>query len=318
MVPTTRRANFALFLVVVVWGATFVSVQKAIEEIPVHSFHVLRFGIASAILLPMLLLRGRQKNKYSTEDKKILWKAGLLTGVSLWLGYTFQTTGLLYTTPAHSGFLTGLSVIVVPLLAFLFLKNRLESKVLFGVFLAAMGLACMAFGGEAQLVDPPAQLDVARGDMITFGCTIAFAFQIIFKARWASRVSALAMTTIEIGTVFLLSLIAALTLENIPDISQLSSKVWSAVALTGILATALAFLVQSWAQKSTTAVSTAVIFAMEPVTAAAFSWWLIGEKLSLLAIAGGALIIIGMLVAELGIPGLTKSANDPQQRANLI
>ena len=121
------------------------------------------------------------------------------------------------------------------------------------------------------------------------------------------------MTTIEIGTVFLLSLIAALTLENIPDISQLSSKVWSAVALTGILATALAFLVQSWAQKSTTAVSTAVIFAMEPVTAAAFSWWLIGEKLSLLAIAGGALIIIGMLVAELGIPRLTKSANAPSK-----
>ena len=121
------------------------------------------------------------------------------------------------------------------------------------------------------------------------------------------------MTTIEIGTVFLLSLIAALTLENIPDFSQLSSNVWSAVALTGILATALAFLVQSWAQKSTTAVSTAVIFAMEPVTAAGFSWWLIGEKLSLLAIAGGALIIIGMLVAELGIPRLTKSANAPSK-----
>ena len=83
--------------------------------------------------------------------------------------------------------------------------------------------------------------------------------------------------------------------------------------MTGILATALAFLVQSWAQKSTTAVSTAVIFAMEPVTAAGFSWWLIGEKLSLLAIAGGALIIIGMLVAELGIPRLTKSANAPSK-----
>ena len=121
MVSTTRRANFALFLVVVVWGATFVSVQKAIEEIPVHSFHVLRFGIASAILLPMLLLRGRQKNKYSTEDKKILWKAGLLTGVSLWLGYTFQTTGAPLHNPSafgishrplsHRRSLTGISVL---------------------------------------------------------------------------------------------------------------------------------------------------------------------------------------------------------------
>lgn len=304
MIPKARRAEFALFLVVVVWGATFVSVQKAIAEIPVHSFHVLRFGVASLILLPILLVRRARSPQRKKSDPKILWKAGLLTGISLWLGYTFQTTGLMYTTPAHSGFLTGLSVVVVPPLAFLFLKEKMNRGVLSGVLLAAAGLGLMTFGGEAQLNDPSPKLDIVRGDMISFGCTIAFAFQIIFKARWASQLSALALTTVEIGTVFLLSLIAALTLETIPDYTQLSMTVWSAVALTGILATAAAFLIQTWAQKSTTAVSTAVVFAMEPVMAALFSWWLIGELLSWTAACGGLLMIIGMLTAELGLPGL--------------
>lgn len=303
LISKARRAEFALFLVVVVWGATFVSVQKAIEEIPVHSFHVLRFGVASVILLPLLLLRRMRQKQPAKGDPRILWKAGLLTGLSLWLGYTCQTTGLLYTTPAHSGFLTGLSVVVVPPLALLFLKEKMNRDVITGVLLAAAGLGLMTFGGEAQLADPPANLDIVRGDMISFGCTIAFAFQIIFKARYASKLSALALTTVEIGTVFVLSVIAALTLEEIPDYSNLSMTVWGAVALTGVLATAAAFLIQTWAQKSTTAVSTAVVFAMEPVMAALFSWWLIGELLSWTAATGGVLMIAGMLVAELGLPG---------------
>ena len=157
--------------------------------------------------------------------------------------------------------------------------------------------------------NPPENLDIVRGDMISFGCTIAFAFQIIFKARWASQLSALALTTVEIGTVFLLSLFAALTLEEIPNFSELNPTVWNAVALTGILATAVAFLIQSWAQKSTTAVSTAVVFAMEPVMAALFSWWLIGELLSWTAAFGGLLMIAGMLTAELGLPWQKKATN---------
>ena len=307
LISKARRAEFALFLVVVVWGATFVMVQKAIEEIPVHSFHVLRFGVASLILLPILLIRRMRSKSENPKNSRLLWKAGLLTGVSLWIGYTSQTTGLLYTTPAHSGFLTGLAVVVVPPLAFIFLKERMDRGVLAGVLLAAAGLGMLTFGGEAQLDDPPENLDIVRGDMISFGCTIAFAFQIIFKARWAPQLSALALTTVEIATVFVLSVIAALALEEIPDYKQLSMTVWGAVALTGILATAIAFLIQSWAQKSTTAVSTAVVFAMEPVAAALFSWWLIGELLSWTAAFGGVLMIAGMLVAELGLPWQKKT-----------
>ncbi|MDE0960977.1 MAG: DMT family transporter [Planctomycetota bacterium] len=292
------RADLTLIVVVVIWGATFVSVQNAIDEIPVHSFHVLRFGIATIALLPLLLFRRRRKE--SIGSPALLWKAGFLAGLSLWLGYSFQTTGLLHTTPSHSGFLTGMAVVIVPLLAWWLLGQKLEKRVVLGVSIAAAGLALLTLGGSSTIERPPTEPDAGYGNLLTFGCAVAFAFQIIVKARWAAQLSALSLTLVELFTVFLLSLAAALVLEEIPDPRALSDQVWGAVLLTGLLATAFAFLAQSWAQSTTTAIRTAVIFAFEPVTAATFSWLLIGEVLSGWAVLGGMLIIAGMLRTEIG------------------
>jgi drug/metabolite transporter (DMT)-like permease len=292
------RADLTLVAVVIIWGATFVSVQNAIDEIPIHSFHVLRFGIATLALLPLLLWR--RPRKKSLGSTAVLWKAGLLAGLSLWLGYSFQTTGLLHTTPSHSGFLTGMAVIFVPLLGWWLLRQKLQKRVFLGVSLAALGLALMTLGGSSTIDRPPPEPDVAFGDLLTLVCAVAFAFQIIVKARWAAQLSALSLTLVELFTVFLLSLIAAVVLEEIPDPRQLSAQVWGAVLLTGLFATALAFLAQSWAQSTTTAVRTAVIFAFEPVTAATFSWLLVGEVLSGWAVLGGMLILAGILRTEIG------------------
>ncbi|MGE4619279.1 MAG: DMT family transporter [Planctomycetota bacterium] len=299
MLSRSYKADLALVLVVVIWGATFALVQKAIEEIPVHSFHVLRFGIATLALLPIYLFRKHRNRSTIPAPRGLLLKAGFLAGLSLWLGYSFQTFGLLHTTPAHSGFLTGMAVVIVPLLAFLLLKEKLEKRVIIGISMAASGLALLAFGGQGTIDQLPPEPDIAKGDLLTFGCATAFAFQIIVKAHWASKLSALQLTIVELTTVFFLSLLAATMLEEFPDLETLSSTVWSAVLLTGLLATAFAFLVQSWAQRTTTAVHTAVIFAFEPVTAAFFSWWLIGEVLTPWAAIGGILIIGGMLRTEL-------------------
>ena len=292
------KADLTLIVVVIIWGATFVSVQNAIDEIPVHCFHVLRFGLATVVLLPMLWIGPGRTGKKSPP--RLLWKAGLLAGLSLWGGYSFQTTGLLHTTPSHSGFLTGMAVVIVPLLAYLILKQKLERRVKIGVMMAAAGLALLSLAGSSSIEQPPPLPNIPYGDLLTFGCAICFAFQIIIKARWAGELSPIALTLVELGTVFMLSLAAALLLEEIPDPTEFSSEVWEAVVLTGILATAFAFLAQTWAQRTSTAVRTAVIFAFEPVTAAFFSWLLIGEVLSGWAVMGGMLIILGMLRTELG------------------
>ncbi len=300
MLSSPQKADLALILVVVVWGTTFVAVQTALAEISVHSFHVLRFGVATAALLPLLLMRKSGSSDRQPATSGLLFKAGFLAGFSLWLSYCFQSFGLLYTTPSHSGFLTGMAVVIVPVLAFLILKDKLEKRALIGVSMAAVGLAFLTFGGEVIVEKPPPQPDILKGDLLTLGCAIAFAFQIIIKARWASQLSPLKLTIVELTTVFVLSLTAALLLEEIPDPRSLSFTVWGAVLLTGLLATAFAFLVQTWAQRTTSAVRTAVIFAFEPVTAAIFSWWLIGEVLPPWAVFGGVLIIGGMLRTELG------------------
>lgn len=299
------RADLTLIVVVIIWGATFVSVQKAIDEIPVHCFHVLRFGLATLVLLPMLWIR--RPRKVQKPPLGLLWKAGCLAGLCLWGAYSLQTTGLLHTTPSHSGLLTGTAVVIVPVLAFLILRQPLEKRVVMGVSMAAIGLALLSLGGPSTSEAPPPDPNIPYGDLLTFGCAICFAFQIIVKARWASQLSSLALTIVELGTVFLLSLAAALLLEEIPDPATLSNQVWGAVLLTGVLATAFAFLAQSWAQQTTTAIRTAVIFSFEPVTAACFSWLLIGEVMSGWAVLGGMLIIGGMLRTVIGADEKTDS-----------
>ena len=300
MLSEAQKADLALILVVVIWGTTFVAVQKAITEIPIHSFHVLRFGVATVALLPLWILRRSATRQDKPAPDGLLLKAGCLAGLCLWLSYCFQTSGLLYTTPAHSGFFTGMAVVIVPVLSFLILKKKLEKRAVIGISMAAAGLAFLAFGGAGTVEQPPPQPDILKGDLLTLGCAVAFAFQIIIKARWASQLSALKLTTVELTTVFVLSLAAALLLEEIPDPRSLSFTVWGSVLLTGLLATAFAFLVQTWAQRTTTAVRTAVIFAFEPVSAAIFSWWLVGEVLPPWAVFGGVLIVGGMLRTELG------------------
>ena len=299
MLSPAQKADLSLVLVVIVWGTTFVAVQRALEEIEVHSFHVLRFGIATLALLPLWLFLKPAPHSGSPAPRGLLLKVGFLAGFCLWLSYTLQTTGLLHTTPARSGFLTGMAVVIVPVLAFLLLRERMEKRAIIGVSMAAAGLAFLAFGPEGTVDQPPQLPDIPRGDLLTFGSAIAFAFQIIVKARWASQLSALKLTIVELTTVFLLSLSAALLLEDFPDPTNLSATFWGAVLLTGLLATAFASLAQTWAQRTTTAVRTAVIFAFEPVTAAIFAWLVIGEVLSGWAVFGGVLIVGGVLRTSL-------------------
>jgi len=300
LLSPAQKADLTLILVVIIWGTTFVAVQRALEEIQVHSFHVLRFGIATVALLPLLAMRKPATHSGASAPRGLLLKVGFLAGFCLWLSYTLQTTGLLHTTPSRSGFLTGMAVVIVPVLAFLVLRERMEKRAIIGVSMATAGLAFLAFGPEGTIDQPPQLPDIPRGDLLTFGSAIAFAFQIIVKARWASQLSALKLTIVELTTVFLLSLSAALLLEDFPDPTKLSPTLWGTVLLTGLLATAFAFLAQTWAQRTTTAVRTAVVFAFEPVTAAIFAWLVIGEMLSPWAVFGGVLIVAGVLRTSLG------------------
>jgi drug/metabolite transporter (DMT)-like permease len=334
----SRLADGALLIVALIWGSTFVMVKNAVTAYPVLSFLALRFAFAALALLPILLLRrtrrrvdglgarseqrsnvilsgpvpgAAQRTQDSEESRPaahedsslaarrlrsgpadplrvtVALAAPLLMGLALFAGYSLQTFGLRLTTPAKAGFITGLSVVIVPVVSTLLLRQRLSRGVWLGVGLAAAGLALLSL---------QADLSVNPGDVLVLGCALAFACQILLTGRFAPSYDPLLLTFGQIVVVAFLAGIAAWTLESPP---MPPGTVVFAAAFTGILATSLAFGIQTMAQRFTSPTRTALIFATEPVFAALFSFLLIGEVLGLRQLAGCALILAGMITAEI-------------------
>ena len=291
-------ADAALLLVTLIWGSTFVMVKNAVASFPVFSFLALRFAFAALALLPFVVLRrGNARAKCrraraSPPPSPLLLRAAapVLLGVALFAGYAFQTAGLHLTTPAKAGFITGLSVVIVPLFAALILRQPPARNVWLGVGLAVVGLAFLTLQPGLQ---------VAPGDLLVLACAFAFAAHILLTGYFAPRYDPLSLTLGSIITVAILSGAAALIFDRPLDPAALTPSVLFAAAFTGVLATSVAFGLQTSAQRFTTATHTALIFAAEPVFAGLFSFLLIGEVLGLKQVLGCLLILAGMVVAEM-------------------
>ena len=303
-VATRRRqliADAALLLVTLIWGSTFVMVKDAVAHFPVFSFLALRFAFAALALLPFVVLRQRNAaakmraadatspRHHPSAPLLLRTSAPLLIGVALFAGYAFQTAGLLLTTPAKAGFITGLSVAIVPLFAALVLRQSPPRNVWLGVGLAVLGLSLLTL---------QAGLHVAAGDLLVLCCAVAFAAHILLTGYFAPRYDPLWLTLGSIVTVAVLSGAAALLFDRPMGQAALTPNVLFAAAFTGIFATSVAFGLQTQAQRSTTSTHTALIFAAEPVFAGLFSFLLIGEVLGVQQVLGGILILAGMVVAE--------------------
>ncbi len=292
-------ADLALLVVTAIWGLTFVMVRDAVLAYPVFAFLATRFALALVGLLPVLLWRRHYLRSVGRSPRLLRQlAAGALIGFALFAGYAFQTTGLLFTTPAKAGFITGLSVVIVPLLGVLFWRERLHPAVIGGVALALAGMGFLSLSG----MDAP--LAVNPGDLLVLVCAVSFAGQIVLVGRFAPRMNALVLTTAQIATVALLSAGISLVWEHPPIWPPRGQPLFAAL-FTGLLATALAFAVQTAAQRFTTATHAALIFATEPIFAALGSYLFIGEVLSPSQWLGCGLILAGMLLAELG-PGLRR------------
>jgi drug/metabolite transporter (DMT)-like permease len=284
-------ADSILLMVALVWGTTFVIVQNAIDTLPPLTFNGVRFFLASAFLFLFLLLFYRGQIR---QINKKLVLAGVILGVWLFCGYAFQTIGLLYTTSSKAGFITGLSVVLVPVFALFILKQRPKLPAVLGILIATAGLYLLTMGDT---------LSINRGDALVFLCAISFALQIIYTGRYAPHFPSLALALVQILTVSVLSSIGAFFLEDwqtalTPAAFSTPSVYW-ALIVTAVPATALAFLAQTECQKFTTATRVALIFAMEPVFAAITAYFFNDELLSGRSLTGCLFIFIGMILAEL-------------------
>jgi drug/metabolite transporter (DMT)-like permease len=268
-----------LVLVTAVWGVTFVQVKDAVALYPLFAFLAVRFWIATLTLAVPGLPRVRSLGRTGLT-------AGAFLGLLLAAGYTLQTAGLERTTVSSTGFVTGMYVVLTPLIALVLVRSSIGLSVWGGVALSTIGLAMLS-GIHAGSV---------TGDLLVLVAAAVYSLQIVLMERHAPLYDAVAFTFVEMlaAGVALGVVAAALGDLHVPH----GWTVWGALLVTGVFASALGFLVQTWAQRRTSATRTALAFTMEPVWTALFGYTLAGDRLGVLGWGGCAVIMAGIVLAE--------------------
>ncbi|MDQ1463349.1 MAG: hypothetical protein QOC73_290 [Actinomycetota bacterium] len=275
-----KAPTLALVAVTAVWGSTFVVVKDAVEQMPVTDFLTWRFALAA---LAMLMLRPRAVATLGTAGRR----AGLLLGLALGAGYLLQTLGLQTTSAAVSGFITGMFVVLTPLGAAVLLRQPPGRTAWLAVVLATVGLGFLALRG----------FSIGGGELLTLGCAAAFALHIVGLGRWAASYDVYGLAVVQLITVAGMCAVVAVPggLAVPPD-----AGVWGALALTALAATAVAFVVQTWAQAHLPPTRAAVVMTMEPVFAGLFAVVAGGERLGPRTLIGAALVLAAMVLTEVG------------------
>jgi drug/metabolite transporter (DMT)-like permease len=285
------RADLALLFCALVWGSTFVVVKDALADVSVFAYLAVRFALAAVV---MAFLYSRSLRELNSRT---FW-AGVQIGLFMFGGYAFQTTGLRFTTPSKAAFLTGSSVIIVPLILAAFGRRRINGWIWAG--------ALSAFAGLYLLTIPSEGIGgLNRGDPIAFGCAIMFALHCIFIGRYVEKHSVGALSFLQVATTAVVA-IAFLPILSATGWEPLrlhwTGNLVFAVLVTAIGSTVIGFSFQTWAQQYTSPSHTAIFISLEPVFAVLTSWFLRREQLGSRLLLGGALIFVGILLAELKGP----------------
>jgi drug/metabolite transporter (DMT)-like permease len=282
------RGELGLALVCLFWGTTFVLVKNALDDISAALFLAIRFTFATVLLAGLHRLRG---GRFSTKGLG----AGLLVGSLLYAGYLLQTLGLQYTTPATSGFVTGLYIVMTPILQALIYRRNPHPVEWFGIACATVGMGLLTLHSMSDF-------RIGAGELLTVGCAFAFSWHILALSHFSKLMDTDWLTLLQIAACALIGTTALPLLET--PFVRWSPNVLLAVGVTSVLATAVAFWIQTWAQARTTPTRAVLIFSLEPVFAWATSWLVLGEVLTGRAIAGAVCILAGILLVELK-PGRT-------------
>jgi drug/metabolite transporter (DMT)-like permease len=272
-------AIVALVLVTAVWGVTFVQVKDAVELYPLFAFLAVRFLIATAVLAPPA------RRRLHGLGARGVGEAALL-GALLGSGYALQTAGLARTTVSGAGFVTGMYVVLTPLIALALFRTRIRRAAWVGTGIAIVGLALLSGVHTGSAV----------GDLLVLAGAATYALQIVLMERYAPRYDPLALTLVEMATACVGLGIVAIALGDLQ--MPHGRTVWAALLVTGVFASALGYLFQSWAQRRLDATRTALLFSLEPVFAGIFGFALAGDRLGWVGWAGCLVIMAGIVVAE--------------------
>jgi drug/metabolite transporter (DMT)-like permease len=287
------RAELALVGIAAIWGLTFTMVQDAVEELPVLDFLGYRF--TAAALLVALVFR-RALARLSREG----WRAGLMMGLFLTAAYALQTFGLQHTSASNTGFITGLFVVITPVLAAIFLRERIGAVGWAAALVSAAGLYLLSGSHGFN----------ARGDGLVLLCAVAVAAHILVTSRYARDHDTGALLAVQLGVCGLSCLIAGALAGGGLEAPH-SGRVWLALGVTAVFASALGFFVQTYAQKHAPPARTALILASEPAFGGLFGYLLAGDRLTTTAWLGAALIMAAIVAVEV-LPRLRRPVVLPE------
>lgn len=297
MVRTLRQywIQLALVGVAAVWGGTFVIVKNAVAQYPLYAFLALRFAIAAIAFAAVSPASVRLMRRETLG-------VGLLAGAFLTAGYVFQTWGLQDTSASKAAFITGMFVVITPVLQALLLHRAPGTRMVLGVALAVAGLWLLSGGGGGGWT---------VGDTRVFLCAVAYSGHMIVLGGIGHHHDIRPLTLVQLATVAVVcgAVSAAFESAGLPP----GADVWGALVLTGVLGSAVAFAVQTYAQRFLSPTKTALILTSEPAFGGIFGWFA-GERLGIGGLAGAALILSGMVVSELlgaKAPGEGEAAFEP-------
>jgi drug/metabolite transporter (DMT)-like permease len=275
------KADLGLLAATVFWGTTFILSKIILENISLFTYLAIRLSLAAIIMIIISLPFRKQFNSAVLHD-------GMILGVFLFLSYLFQMWGLKYTSAINAGFITGMHVVFVPVFLTLIFKDRPKISSAIGVLFAATGLYFFS-GGDFYALN--------KGDILVFFCAFSVTFHVIFTARFAPKHNVYLLTTVQLCTIALLSILL-MFFEN-PVILVTSWKLTALIIYLALFGTVFTFIMQTAMQRFTTATRAALVFTMEPVFTAIFAFIIAGETLQKSGWLGGGFILTGMVIAEI-------------------
>lgn len=285
---TQQKADIMLALVALIWGGAYLLLKLSLSELQVFNLIGLRFIIAFVIAGIVFNKRLRK------VDFKTL-KFSFFLAFILFLVYITATYGISMTSVSNAGFLISLTVIFVPIVAIVFLKQKIELKVLFAVVLAVIGIGLLTLNGEVS---------IGFGDLLCILCAFITAFHILLTGKLTTQVDSISLGVFQLGFVGLFGTVFSFCTETVK--LPVTPKIWIAVLIMSVFATAAAFIIQTTAQKYTSPAHTSLILSLEPVFCAVFAYIFAGEVLSLNGYIGASILLVSIFMVELDLKAFRK------------
>jgi len=283
----TFRANALLLITAAIWGFAFVAQRVGMEHVGPFTFNGVRFALGSLSLMPLWLVGRRRRVSGTRGGSSRVLLGGVTAGGALFLGASLQQVGLVYTTAGKAGFITGLYVVLVPLLG-LFWRQRVGPGGWLGAGAAAAGLYLLSVRQDFS-IDP--------GDALVLAGAFFWAVHVLVIGWWTSRVAAIELAALQFAVCSALSLLVAVAFETITLDGIVDAGI--PILYGGIFSVGVAFTLQVVAQRDAAPTATAILLSLEAVFAALGGWALLEETLSPRGLFGCALMLAGVLVSQL-------------------